>query len=78
MSLRALCGHVRALFIYWHLSNPPLSAVKCLSAPEQFEEAAESQVDICVEAAHVIVLGAQPLLRSCGRLSRVPTPLPSS
>ena len=32
-------------------------------------QAAQSQNDIRVEPAHVILLGAQPLLRSCGRLS---------
>ena len=48
------------------------SLVKCLNAPEQFEEAAGSQDDVRVEAAHVITslsYGAQPLLRSCGRPS---------
>jgi hypothetical protein len=46
-------------------SSPSL--VKSLNAPEQFEDAAGSQDDIRVEAAHVITslsYGAQPLLRT--------------
>jgi armadillo repeat-containing protein 8 len=36
-------------------SKPPSSSlVKCINAPEQFEEAAGSQDDVRVEAAHVI------------------------
>jgi hypothetical protein len=49
------------------LNHPRSSLVKCLNAPEQFEEAAGSQDDIRVEAAHVITslsYGAPPLLRT--------------
>ena len=51
--------------------TPSLSLVKYLNALEQFEEAAGSQDDVRVEAAHVITslsYGSQPLLRSCGCL----------
>lgn len=45
----------------------PLSLVKAINAPERFEDAAGSQDNIRVEAAHVITslsYGAQSLLRT--------------
>ena len=47
--------------------SPLISLVKCLNAPEQFEDAAGSQDDIRVEAAQVITslsYGAGLLLRT--------------
>ena len=54
--------------------------MKCINAPEQFEDAAGSQDDIRVEAAQVITslsYGAQSLLRTPPARPH-PSPLPTS
>ena len=77
---RALCRHVRLSSLqsyYVSVARPLISLVKCLNAPEQFEEAAGSQDDIRVEAAQVITslsYGAGSLLRTSFPRTLTPTP----
>jgi hypothetical protein len=72
---RALCCHVRrscsSPSLYVALAFPLVSLVKCLNAPEQFEEAAGSQDDIRVEAAQVITSLSYGAASYCARLSHV-------